>query len=108
MNNPADDDLVIGLVCRVDELKIGDLIRTPAHMWEMVTSLEAGGEFSRSTRVATDETGPEHPREWVNHHRLIVQRKCPASTPAPVIALNIPRPAAPIEAGMVAALSPAA
>ncbi len=94
MNSPNDEVPVSQLVCRVDELNIGDLIWTPAHMWETVTRLDSGDEFSRSTRVATDETGPDHPREWSNQHRLIVEREEAASRPATVVPLRIPRPAA--------------
>lgn len=66
MTGTADTPETIHLVCRVDQLRLGDVILTPAHLWETVTDLDSGDEFTRSTRVATDETGPEHPREWVN------------------------------------------
>jgi hypothetical protein len=61
------------LVCRVDALIAGDQVLTPAHRWETVTGLERGDGYSRSTRVATDATGPHFPYEWVNQHRVPVR-----------------------------------
>jgi hypothetical protein len=71
----ANDADLLQFIGRVDELRIGDLIMTPAHLWETVIALGSGNRFTRSTRVDTNETGLDHPREWANHHRLIVQRR---------------------------------
>jgi hypothetical protein len=71
---PGNGDAVRGdLVCRVDALIAGDRVLTPAHRWETVTGLERGDRYRRSTRVATDATGPDFPYEWVNQHRVPVR-----------------------------------
>jgi hypothetical protein len=67
----ADDDRTF--VCRVDALVVGDQVLTPAHRWETVIGLARRDGCSRSTRVATDATGPEFPYEWVNTHVVAVR-----------------------------------
>jgi hypothetical protein len=63
--------------CRADALRIGDRVLTPARRWETVTRLDSGERFSRSTRVTTDESGPDYPWVWVNAHRRLVRRPAP-------------------------------
>jgi acetyl esterase/lipase len=75
---PADSPAPAAFVARADALRVGDRVRTTAHRWETVTALATGDQYSRSTRVTTDYTGPEMPWEWVNGHRVIVQRPTPA------------------------------
>jgi hypothetical protein len=75
---PASTTSPAAFAARADALRVGDRVRTTAHRWETVTAVAAGGRYSRSIRVTTDLTGPEMPWEWVNGHRVIVQR--PAST----------------------------
>jgi hypothetical protein len=71
MNADAD----AAFVGRVDALIVGDRVLTPAHRWETATGLERGDEYSRSTRVATDATGPDFPYEWVNEHVVAIRPK---------------------------------
>lgn len=74
-DTPGDGDAVRDdFVCRIDALIVGDRVLTPAHRWETVVGLERGDRYSRSTRVATDATGPEWPYERVNQHRVPVRR----------------------------------
>jgi hypothetical protein len=75
---PASTPAPTAFVARADALRVGDRVRTTAHRWETVTALAAGDRYSRSIRVTTDFTGTEMPWEWVNGHRVIVQR--PAAT----------------------------
>ena len=61
--------------CRIDALTVGDKVLTPAHRWETVTGLDRGERYSRSTRVATDATGPDYPYVWVNRHTVLTHRR---------------------------------
>ena len=74
----------VHFACRVDALRLGDQVLTPAHRWETVTALESGDVFSKSTRVTTDATGAEYPWEWVDQH-LVLARRQPAG-PMPAVA----------------------
>ena len=65
------------LTCRAGALCVGDQVRTTAHRWETVTDLDQGEAFTRSVRVTTNATGPDHPWIWTNNHRVTV-RRCPA------------------------------
>jgi hypothetical protein len=60
--------------CRIDALTVGDKVLTPAHRWETVTGLHRGERYSRSIRVATSATGPDHPYVWVNGHTVLTRR----------------------------------
>jgi hypothetical protein len=75
---PASTTAPAAFVARADALRVGDRVRTTAHRWETVTALATGDRYSRSIRVTTDVTGTEMPWEWVNGHRVIVQRRTPA------------------------------
>lgn len=55
---------------RVDALRVGDQVFTPAYRWETVTRLDQGDRYSRATRVFTDHTGPEYAWRLANHHTL--------------------------------------
>ncbi len=70
--------------CRVGALRVGDQVRTTAHRWETVTALTGGDAYSRSVRVTTDATGPDHPWVWVASHTVPTRRSLPAATSTPM------------------------